>query len=385
MKNISILGSTGSIGRNTLDVIEVNKDKFNVVALSCSTSIETLKEQIIEFDPQYVAVKGEEERNRLLETLPMDKKDIEIGVGDKGLKTCATLNDADTVVSAIVGAKGFIPTLEAVKSCKQVALANKESLVIGGKFIMEEAKKNDVLVLPVDSEHSAIFQSLQGSNEEDIKRIVLTASGGPFFGKDIDLETVTPTEALSHPNWDMGKRITIDSATLMNKGLEVIEANWLFGLSFDKIDIVIHPQSIMHSFVEFVNGSIIGELGSPDMRGPISYALSYPRRVPIRKAPFSIFDIKLDFYECNIDTYPCLRLAYAAGKEGNILPVVLNGADEEAVELFLEKKIRFNQIPILIEMAMNDANFKEINIADDVMEIDKWARRFVREKFKEII
>ena len=305
MKRISILGSTGSIGTQTLDVIRKNKDKFELVAISANKNIDLLLEQIYEFNPKYVAVYNTDSYLKLKDIL--DGKNIEILCGMEGLKTISSLDEIDVLLTAIVGMIGLEPTLEAIKHKKDIALANKETLVCAGKLVMEEARKNNVNILPVDSEHSAIFQALNGENKKDIEKIILTASGGPFRGmKKSELINVTKKQALKHPNWSMGQKISIDSSTLMNKGLEVIEAKWLFDV--DNIDVLVHPQSIIHSMIEFIDSSVIAQLGCPDMKLPIQYALTYPERIQSDFERFNLSKIgSLTFENPDIETFPCLK------------------------------------------------------------------------------
>ena len=336
MKKISILGSTGSIGKQTLDVVRQHKDKFEVVAISANSSVDLLLEQIKEFKPKYVAVYNESSYIKLKSMIPLDIN-IEVLCGMEGLKTISSLPEIDVLLTAIVGMIGLVPTLEAIKAGKDIALANKETLVCAGDLVMSEAKKMGVSILPVDSEHSAIFQCLNGENNKEIEKIILTASGGPFRGKTKEeLVNVTKNQALKHPNWSMGRKISIDSSTLMNKGLEVIEAKWLFGVEHDKIDVVVHPQSIIHSMVQFIDSSVIAQLGCPDMRLPIQYALSYPNRI---ECDFERLDLAkiatLTFENPDMDTFPCLKLAYETLKMGGTYSAVLNSANEILVSEFL--------------------------------------------------
>ncbi|MGL5315938.1 MAG: 1-deoxy-D-xylulose-5-phosphate reductoisomerase, partial [Peptostreptococcaceae bacterium] len=353
MKRISILGSTGSIGKQTLDVVRQHKDKFEVVAISANSSVDLLLEQIKEFKPKYVAVYDEVSALKLKSMIPTDIK-IEVLSGMEGLKTISSLDEMDVLLTAIVGMIGLVPTLEAIKKGKDIALANKETLVCAGSLVMNEAKKHGVSILPVDSEHSAIFQCLNGEKTKEIEKIILTASGGPFRGKTKeDLLSVTKNQALKHPNWSMGRKISIDSSTLMNKGLEVIEAKWLFGVEHDQIDVVVHPQSIIHSMVQFIDSSVIAQLGCPDMRLPIQYALSYPDRI---ECDFERLDLAkiatLTFEEPDMDTFPCLKLAYDTLKMGGTYSAVLNSANEVLVNEFLEDKIGFYDIPYYIEKTL---------------------------------
>jgi 1-deoxy-D-xylulose-5-phosphate reductoisomerase len=375
MKRIAVLGSTGSIGRQTLDVVRKNKDKFSVVALTARDNYDLLLEQIIEFKPKMVALLNRDKAKRL--KIELQHEDIEVLEGEEGIISCSRDSESDLMVNGLVGISGLIPTLEAIKSGKDIALANKETLVAGGHLVTELAGKWKVKILPVDSEHSAIFQCIGVTPAEQVKKIILTASGGPFRGKKINqLKNVTIKDALKHPNWRMGNKVTIDSATLMNKGLEVIEAKWLFGIEPDKIEVVVHPQSIIHSMVEFVDGALIAQLGSPDMRIPIQYALTYPERM---EGGFSTYNPvaagNLEFYEPDTESFPCLRLAYEALKEGGTMPVVLNGANEIAVESFLAGAIPFVAIPKVVEKVMSKHHSREVPGIDEILHWDKWSRR----------
>ncbi len=385
-KNISILGSTGSIGTSTLDVIRLNRDKFNVTALSAGTNIELLKTQITEFEPELVSVSSDASTEDIKDLESFCKnftgKDsntkCDLAIGDDGASLVASFESADLVVAAIVGAAGLKPTLSAIRAGKDVALANKESLVVAGSLVMSEAHSHGVAIIPVDSEHSAIMQSLVGHRAQDVTKIILTASGGPFLRLSLDdLKTVTAEEALKHPNWDMGKKVTIDSSTLMNKGFEVIEAMWLFDMPRSKVDVTIHPQSIVHSMVEYIDGSIVAQLGSHDMRGAISYAIGFPERVVSGAKPFSITDKNLEFLEVDRIKFPCLDLAFSAMNEGGTMPAVLNAADEVAVEKFLNGEITYLDISTVIEEVMSrhsGSNKSDIGTLEDIMAVDKWAR-----------
>jgi len=353
MKKIAILGSTGSIGTQTLEVVRENKD-IEVLGLAAGNNIKLLEEQIREFKPRLAAVWKEEKAKELRENI----KDLNVKVvsGMEGLIELAVLNDTEILVTAIVGMIGIRPTIEAIKAGKDIALANKETLVTAGHIIMPLAKEHNVAILPVDSEHSAIFQSLQGSNRKELHKILLTASGGPFRGKKREeLVNIQVEDALKHPNWEMGRKITIDSSTLVNKGLEVIEAKWLFDVDIDQIEVVVHPQSIIHSMVEYVDGAIIAELGTPDMKLPIQYALYYPERryLPGERVDFTMLS-QLTFEKPDMETFYGLRLAFEAGKEGGTLPTVFNAANELAVSKFLNRKIGYLQIPEIIEVCMRN-------------------------------
>ncbi len=375
MRKISILGSTGSIGTQTLEVVEI-LENIKVMAITGNSNIKLLEEQARKFQPELVAVMDEKNAEVLKETL--SDVDIRIASGMDGLVEAATYEGVDTVVTSVVGNVGLKPTFEAIKAGKNIALANKETLVSAGQLVMDLAKKHNIHIYPVDSEHSAIFQSLQGNEGNKIDRILLTASGGPFRGrKREELEHVTAADALKHPNWSMGNKITIDSATLMNKGLEVMEAKWLFGVDVDQIEVLVHPQSIVHSAVEYEDGAIVAQLGEPDMRVPIQYALTYPARV---KNPFPRVDFakrsNLTFDKPDMETFQCLSLAYRALKTGGTLPAVLNGANEIAVARFLQGDITFLQIPALIEQTMDAYTVKYEYTLEDLLEADAWAKDY---------
>jgi len=355
MKKISILGSTGSIGRQAVEIALEHPDSFKVVALAASSSLEILEEQIRALHPRLVSVKLEEAARELRQRCSDIKgNSLEILHGPEGIETVASYSDVDIVISAIVGAEGLFPTLSAIKAGKTVGLANKESLVASGKVMIDAARKYGASLLPVDSEHSAIFQCLEGHREEDVRKVILTASGGSLRNMEsAELESVTPENALNHPNWSMGKKITIDSATLMNKGLEVIEARWLFDLDPGRIDVVIHPQSIIHSMVEFVDGTMLAQMSVPDMRGPISYALSYPGRMNSVVKPLDLVSLgTLTFEQPDLKRFPCLGLAYDALQGGGTMPAVLNAANEVAVEAFLNNDISFLDIPRVVRDVM---------------------------------
>lgn len=381
MKRIVILGSTGSIGRMALDVISRHGDKFSVVGLVAGRNIALLEEQVRAFGPEIVAVAEEGPALKLRKRL---NKKTKVFSGPEGIKAAATLKKADFVLSAMVGFSGLIPTIEAIKAGKVVGLANKETLVSAGGIVMAEARKHRVKILPVDSEHSAIFQCLEGHDRRFLKRLILTASGGPFRGKSREeLEDVTPERALKHPKWSMGKKITIDSATLMNKGLEVIEAAHLFDLPSDRIDVMVHPQSIIHSLVEFCDGGLLAQMSVPDMRGPIAYALSYPRRLDGTIPTLKLGDVEnLTFCKPDMENFPCLGLAYEALREGGTLPTVLNAVNEVAVEAFLQRKIDFNSIPVIIRTVMEFHEPKKALGLDEVVEADRWAREKAEENIR---
>jgi len=373
-KKIAILGSTGSIGVSCLDVIERNRDRFEVIGLTANNNIDLLVKQTYRFCPRVVATAN----NRLKRELRDQLNDMNITVlgGVDGVIEVAKLADIDLLVSAIAGAAGLLPTLTAIRGGKHIALANKEVLVMAGKLIVNEAKKNNVSILPIDSEHSAIFQSLKSGSHNEIKKLILTASGGPFHDyPEKQLAEVTPQQALKHPNWHMGKKVSVDSATMMNKGLEVMEAHWLFDTPIDKISVMVHPQSIVHSMVEYCDGSVIAQLGIPDMRIPISYALSYPERI---KNGFPNLDLcevgTLTFSYPDYKRFPCLELAYDAARECETMPAVLNAADEVAVNAFLKQRVRFADIPLVISRTMSRHSSKSYNTVEEIIEVDRWAR-----------
>jgi 1-deoxy-D-xylulose-5-phosphate reductoisomerase len=340
MKKISILGSTGSIGTQTLEVIDENRDDFIVSALSCGTRVDDLCSQIERYRPSLAVTANETDALSIQRKYPW----LQVEWGENGLILAST-GDCDMVVNGLMGIKGLVPTYEAIMAGKDIAFANKETLVAGGEPVMEAVRKKGVRLLPVDSEHSAIFQCLEGNRHEAVKRIVLTASGGPFRGyTPAQLKTVTKAQALNHPKWSMGPKITIDSATMMNKGLEVIEAKWLFDLPASRIDILVHPQSIIHSMVEYNDTSVLAQMGLPDMKLPIAYALSYPERKPNKLTPLDLTGLSLTFEKPDLETFPAIRLAYEAASAGGTYPAVMNGANEALVELFLQDKIPFHQI-----------------------------------------
>ncbi len=377
-KAISILGSTGSIGTQTLDV--ARKLNIRVCAISANSNIEALEKQAREFGPEIVAVADYDKAELLADKL--FGTGIRVVGGEDGLLEVASHKEADTVVTSMVGISGLIPTMHAILAGKNIALANKETLVTAGNLIMSEARKHGISIYPVDSEHSAIFQCLAGNERSSVSKIILTAPGGPFRGKTYnELEKVTLEQALKHPNWSMGSKITIDSATLMNKGLEVIEAKWLFDLTHETIDVIVHPQSIIHSMVEYKDGSIIAQLGTPDMRIPIQNALTYPERVD---NAFSKLDLlktgALTFETPDVVNFPCLKLAYDALKAGGTAPAVMNGANEVAVSLFLKRKIGFMDIPRIIEEVLSKHFVNTDPSLNDIIEVDNWARQQVFDK-----
>ncbi len=376
MKEISILGSTGSIGTQALDVVRKNRDKFMIKALSCGRNLELMKKQISEFEPELVVTATGEDAKLLREYFRGKAENIEFLSGEDGLLQLAGY-DSDLLLNSLSGMRGMLPTYEAIKAGKNIALANKESLVVGGDVIMSAAAKNGVKILPVDSEHSAIFQCMQGNLNKEIKKIYLTASGGPFRGYSrAELEDVSVEQALNHPKWTMGRKISIDSATLMNKGLELIEAKWLFNVDVDDIVILVHPQSIVHSGVEFKDTAVIAQLGIPDMRIPIALAFTYPDRLKMDLPELNFFNegSKLTFEKPDLESFKCLKLAIQAAKSGKLYPAAMNGANEVLVESFLNGEIGFNQIADFIEEVLNVNDFSNKPELDSILEADKLAR-----------
>ena len=376
MKKIAVLGSTGSIGTQTLDVAKQNPEKFDVTALSCGHNIQLFEKQLAQFSPTAACVSDEKDALELSAKFP----GTEFVYGRQGLKELASGCDAQMVVGALLGMMGIEPTLAAIKAGKDIAFANKETLVAGGALIMDAVKEHGVQFLPVDSEHSAIFQTLRASDGNPLKKIILTASGGPFRGYTAEqLAGVTKAQALKHPNWSMGAKITIDSATMMNKGLEVIEASWLFGVPAKDIEVVVHPQSAVHSAVEFADGSIIAQIGAPDMRLPIAYALSFPERLESPGKKFSFFDMgTFTFEKPDLSVFRCLALAYRAIEQDGSYPIVLNAANEEAVAAFLADKIGFIQIADCVEYALDMHKAVKIRETEDIFGAERTARESVR-------
>jgi 1-deoxy-D-xylulose-5-phosphate reductoisomerase len=376
-KRISILGSTGSIGCQTLDVIDRFPERFEIVGLAAGTNLSRLAEQVNKYCPKIVSIANKEDIKQFREMIP---KGIIITAGVEGMTQTAVMEEAELVVTSITGTLGLVPTVEAVKAGKDIALANKETLVAAGQLVTTLVKENKVKLLPVDSEHSAIFQCLNGENINEVNKLILTASGGPFRNKGReDLARVTVDEALKHPNWTMGKKITIDSATMMNKGLEIIEARWLFDIGFDNIEVLVHPQSIIHSMVEFADGSVMAQLGTPDMRLPIQYALSYPNRLESDYPKLDLLSVKnLSFEKPCTDLFPCLELAFIAGRQGGTMPAVMNAANEQAVALFLDGRIKFLDIPEMIEKVMMRHDCINNPGLSEILECDSWAREEVQ-------
>lgn len=377
MKFISLLGATGSIGTQTLDVIRNHSDKFRLVAISVGQNIELTRKIISEFKPELVSVKNQAD----YETLKGEfDSSIKFTFGNEGLVEVAVYEKVDILVNAVMGSIGLFPTLQAIRAKKTIALANKETLVTAGHLVMSAAKENEVSILPVDSEHSAIFQCLQGENDKEISRLIITASGGSFRDKSREeLTNVTVDQALNHPNWSMGAKITIDSATMMNKGLEVIEAHWLFNLPFEQIDVLLHRESIIHSMVEFEDTSVKAQLGTPDMRVAIQYALSYPKHLPLHDGKrLNLAEIgRLHFQEMDYNRFLCLKLAFQAGKSGGSLPTVLNAANEAAVSAFLNRKISFLQIDDLVEKALEKHEIIKYPDLDTINLVDRETREYI--------
>lgn len=376
MKTLTLLGSTGSIGCNVLDVVRSFPGQYRVTGLAAGKNISKLLEQVLEFHPELISVADEKGAEQLCQRLPVEYRD-RVRYGSEGTQQVAALDSADMTVSAIVGAAGLLPTLAAIEAGKDIGLANKETLVMAGKLVMDRCREKGVQLLPVDSEHSAIFQALEAGHKDDVAKIILTASGGPFREKSRqELKSVTPDQALSHPNWDMGRKISIDSATLMNKGLEVIEAKWLFDVAVDAIDVVVHPQSIVHSLVEYQDGSVIAQLGIPDMRIPIAYALSYPRRLAMPLPGLNLSQCSnLEFHDPDYDRFPALSLAFTAIRKGGVVPAVLNAANEIAVDAFLDKKIPFLDIAATVATVMEQVQDGSEDLIDDILAADTEARQ----------
>ncbi len=376
MKEITILGSTGSIGVNTLDVISRHRDKFNIKALTANTNLDVFLEQCIQHKPEYAVMADEECASKLEEKLKKEAPDVSVLAGADGLLQVAELETVDYVMAAIVGAAGLLPTLGAAKAGKRVLLANKEALVMSGKLFMDTVLQNNAELIPIDSEHNAIFQCTSAANTSSISNIMLTASGGPFLDTPMnELSSKTPEQACKHPKWDMGRKISVDSATMMNKGLEVIEASWLFNIKSETIKVVIHPQSIIHSLVEYKDGSVLAQLGNPDMRIPIAYGLAWPERIDTCVQRLDLFDIAhLDFKEAEADRFPCLQLAREAIKQGGTSCVILNAANEVAVNEFLNKRIKFTDIPTIIESVMSDITQNTANTLEVILRDDGLAR-----------
>jgi len=372
-KRISILGSTGSIGCQTLEVVDMFSDKFEVVGLAAGSNLRRLAEQVHKYKPRQVSIGRAEDLQVFRSMVP---EGILLTVGVEGMTEVAIQEDVDIVVTSVTGTLGLLPTVAAIKAGKDIALANKETLVAAGELVMSLVQENRVKILPVDSEHSAIFQCLNGENRLEVGKLILTASGGPFKNKTREeLLAVGVEDALNHPNWSMGRKITVDSATMMNKGLEVIEARWLFNVDFDSIEVLIHPQSIVHSMVEFKDGSVIAQMGVPDMRIPIQYALSYPKRWANDFPKLNLLEVQeLTFEKPRTEVFPSLILAFEAGRQGGTMPAVMNAANEVAVSLFLDGRIRFTDIPTIVEKVMANHDCKNNPGLAEILETDCWAR-----------
>lgn len=387
MKGICILGATGSIGVSTLDVVSRHPDKYNVIALTANTNIEDLFQQCLIHHPEYAVVVDESRAKPFEEKIKSSKvSDIKVLSGKSALEQVAALDNVDSVMAAIVGAAGLLPSLAAAQAGKTVLLANKEALVMSGDIFMEAVVESGAHLLPIDSEHNAIFQCMPaaytaGNQAKEARRILLTASGGPFRQLPVDqLPDVTPEQAVAHPNWDMGKKISVDSATMMNKGLELIEACLLFKVPSSKVQIVIHPQSVIHSMVDYVDGTVLAQMGNPDMRIPIAHAMAWPDRFESGAEPLNIFDVqRLDFEEPDLERFPCLRLAYDAINSGGIMPAVLNAANEIAVDAFLNERVRFTDIPVIIERCMEKFIVQDADSLEAVLEVDHQARDYSRQ------
>lgn len=383
MKRIAVLGSTGSIGRQTLQVVASRPEEFSIVALTARKNDSLMLEQIKQHKPSMAALSDIERAQRLRSSLG-EEKDTTVLEGEEGIIKCITESGCDMVVNGMMGISGLLPTLKALQAGKDIALANKETLVTGGPLVMEQAAKKGLKIIPVDSEHSAVFQCIGSTPISEISKLLLTASGGPFWGKPpCKLKKVTPSEALKHPTWNMGKKISIDSATLMNKGLEVIEARWLFGIEAHRIEVLIHPQSIVHSMVEMTDGAVLAQLGIPDMRLPIQYALTYPERKPSGLPPYNPTTAgNLEFYKPDFESFPALRLAYYALETEGTMTVVLNGANEVAVDLFLKELIPFHAITTVVEQVMEKHNNHKNPCLDDIIYWDRWSRRLATDTVK---
>ncbi len=390
MIGVSVLGSTGSIGVSTLDVLARHAERFRVFALSAHRNVDLLQQQCLQFRPRYAVMADEASAEKLRRRLAGEG--IEVLGGNEGLEQIAADAEAPVVMAAIVGAAGLLPALAAVRAGKRLLLANKEALVVSGQLFMDEAKAHGAEVLPIDSEHNAVFQCMPnlgrlGLEAQGVERILLTASGGPFRGMDRDaLHQVTPEQACAHPNWDMGRKISVDSATMMNKGLEVIEACWLFGTATDRVQVVLHPQSVIHSLVQYEDGSVLAELGNPDMRTPIAHALAWPERIESGVGDLDLFEVaRLDFQAPSLQRFPCLGLAYAAMEAGGSAPAVLNAANEVAVESFLSRRIGFMQIAQVVEATLAALPGQAADDLDALLQVDAEARRVAERKIVDML
>lgn len=376
MKNLALLGSTGSIGINVLNIVRQFPDRFQIQGLAAGRNVKLLSDQVLEFKPKRISVLDESHAEELATLLPVEYKE-RIVWGVDGNVEVASLDEVSMAICAVVGAAGLLPTIGAIEAGKDIGLANKETLVVAGQLVMQKVREHGVRLLPIDSEHSAIFQALEAGRREDVSQLILTASGGPFLHTPLDdLLKVTCDEALAHPNWSMGKKISIDSATMMNKGLEVIEAHWLFDMAPQAISVVVHPQSIVHSLVEYQDGSVLAQLGIPDMKIPIAYALSYPERIALGLKPLNLWQCSdLEFYEPDYSRFPALRLAFEALERGGVSSAVLNAANEVAVEAFLDMRIAFPQISSIVEQTMDRVESGVDLDLDGLIEIDEEARK----------
>ncbi len=391
MIGVTILGSTGSIGVSTLDVIERNSDRFEIVAITANRNVDAIKEQCMKYSPKYAVMADEDSAEQLRGLLANNAPDIKILAGQSGLEQVAALVEVEYVMAAIVGAAGLLPSLAAARAGKRVLLANKEALVMSGQLFMDIVNESNAELLPIDSEHNAIFQCMpihyrDGLEKAGVRQILLTASGGPFRTLPLDeLVTVTPEQACAHPNWDMGRKISVDSASMMNKGLEVIEACWLFNTSPDSVTVVLHPESVIHSMVQYVDGSVIAQLGNPDMRTPIAHAMAWPERIEAGVERLNMFDVaQLNFEKPDIVRFPCLRLAAESMQAGGTSTAILNAANEIAVAEFLDRKIQFTDIPKVVETTLENINKKEVINLEIVLEADAEARDFARNLVKEL-
>jgi 1-deoxy-D-xylulose-5-phosphate reductoisomerase len=386
MKKLSLLGSTGSIGQQTLEVVSLYPDQFEVVALAAGSNLALMEEQVRRFSPRLVSLETKDAADRLAFRLKDHPIPLQVEWGSQGLLAVATHPESNLILSAVVGAAGLLPTLEAIGAGKDIALANKEAMVMAGELIMGEAARKGVQILPIDSEHSAIFQCLEGRRRQDLRRVILTASGGPFRNLPQEqFSEITPERALNHPSWSMGRKITIDSSTLMNKGLEVIEAKWLFDLSIDQIDVLVHPQCAIHSMVEFVDGSVLAQLAITDMQVPILYALSYPHRLPSQRGTLDFSKLSpLTFEELDEDRFPCFSYACEAARVGGSMPTVLNAANEKAVSLFLKRKIPYTAIPLLIRRALDSHTPRPVKDLEDILEADRKVRQQMDVEYEDL-
>ncbi|MCK4743595.1 MAG: 1-deoxy-D-xylulose-5-phosphate reductoisomerase [Sulfuriflexus sp.] len=389
MQKVTILGATGSIGVSTLDVIRRHPDRFQVIALTANQNVERMLEQCVEFKPRYVVMANADAAKKLQQALQSQDLDCEVLSGNDGLVKVASLDEVDSVMAAIVGAAGLLPSLAAAEAGKRVLLANKEALVMSGHLFMQAVEEHGAELLPIDSEHNAIFQSMPagyrtGTKAAGVRRILLTASGGPFRDADPkDLEAVTPEQAVAHPNWSMGRKISVDSATMMNKGLELIEACWLFDVGPDKIEVVIHRQSIIHSMVDYTDGSVLAQMGNPDMRTPIAHAMAWPERIESGVEPLDMFSVgQLNFEKPNLERFPCLRLAFEAAEAGGTASTVLNAANEIAVDAFLDNKLGFTDIAKIIEATMDAIDFKDADSLETILSVDAHARQVANDIIK---